>query len=33
MCVIADGSGPIGLGGVMGDEATSSTLATTDVFI
>ncbi len=24
MCVIADGSGPIGLGGVMGDEATGS---------
>jgi phenylalanyl-tRNA synthetase beta chain len=33
MCVIADGSGPIGLGGVMGDEATGSQLATTDVFI
>jgi phenylalanyl-tRNA synthetase beta chain len=33
MCVIADGSGPIGLGGVMGDEATGSRLATTDVFI
>jgi phenylalanyl-tRNA synthetase beta chain len=33
MCVIADGSGPVGLGGVMGGEATGSTLATTDVFI
>jgi phenylalanyl-tRNA synthetase beta chain len=33
MCVIADGSGAIGLGGVMGGEATGSTLATTDVFI
>jgi phenylalanyl-tRNA synthetase beta chain len=33
MCVIADGSGPIGLGGVMGDEATGSTEATTEVFI
>src|SRR5215472_4494627 len=33
MCVIADGSGPVGLGGVMGGEATGSTLATSDVFI
>ncbi len=33
MCVIADGSGPVGLGGVMGGEATGSTEATTDVFI
>jgi phenylalanyl-tRNA synthetase beta chain len=33
MCVIADGSGAIGLGGVMGGEATGSTLATTEVFI
>src|SRR5215469_7017519 len=33
MCVIADGSGPVGLGGVMGGEATGSTLETTDVFI
>jgi phenylalanyl-tRNA synthetase beta chain len=33
MCVIADGSGPIGLGGVMGDEATGSQVETTDVFI
>ena len=33
MCVIADGSGAVGLGGVMGGEATGSTLATTDVFI
>jgi phenylalanyl-tRNA synthetase beta chain len=33
MCVIADGSGPIGLGGVMGDEATGSRPETTDVFI
>ena len=33
MCVIADGSGPVGLGGVMGGEATGSTLATTEVFI
>ena len=32
-CVIADGSGPVGLGGVMGGEATGSTLETTDVFI
>jgi len=33
MCIIADGSGPVGLGGVMGGEATGSTLKTTDVFI
>jgi phenylalanyl-tRNA synthetase beta chain len=33
MCVIADGSGAIGLGGVMGGEATGSTLDTTEVFI
>jgi phenylalanyl-tRNA synthetase beta chain len=33
MCVIADGSGAIGLGGVMGGEATGSTEATTEVFI
>jgi phenylalanyl-tRNA synthetase beta chain len=33
VCVIADGSGAVGLGGVMGGEATGSTLATTDVFI
>ena len=33
MCVIADGSGAVGLGGVMGGEATGSTLATTEVFI
>jgi phenylalanyl-tRNA synthetase beta chain len=33
MCVIADGSGAIGLGGVMGGESTGSQLETTDVFI
>jgi phenylalanyl-tRNA synthetase beta chain len=33
MCVIADGSGAVGLGGVMGGESTGSTLATTEVFI
>ena len=33
MCVIADGAGPVGLGGVMGGEATGSTLETTEVFI
>jgi phenylalanyl-tRNA synthetase beta chain len=33
MCAIADGSGPIGLGGVMGGETTGSSLDTTDVFI
>src|SRR5580658_344301 len=33
ICVIADGSGAIGLGGVMGGESTGSTLSTTEVFI
>ena len=33
MCVIADASGPIGLGGVMGGESTGCSDATTDVFI
>jgi len=33
MCVIADGSGAIGLGGVMGGESTGSQLDTTEVFI
>ena len=33
MCVIADDSGPIGLGGVMGGEGTAVTTETTDVFI
>jgi len=33
ICVIADGSGAIGLGGVMGGESTKVTEATTDVFI
>jgi phenylalanyl-tRNA synthetase beta chain len=33
VCVIADGSGAIGLGGVMGGESTKVTEATTDVFI
>jgi phenylalanyl-tRNA synthetase beta chain len=33
ICVIADGSGAIGLGGVMGGESTGSTEATTDVFV
>ncbi len=33
MCVIADGSGAIGLGGVMGGDSTSSQDGTTDVFI
>ncbi len=33
MCVIADDSGPLGLGGVMGGEASGSTDATTNVFI
>ena len=33
MCVIADGSGAIGLGGVMGGQSTGSQLDTTDVFI
>jgi len=33
ICVIADGSGAIGLGGVMGGESTKATEATTDVFV
>ncbi len=33
MCVIADDSGPLGFGGVMGGEASGSTEATTNVFI
>jgi phenylalanyl-tRNA synthetase beta chain len=33
MCVIADGSGAIGLGGVMGGEDTGCSEATTEVFI
>ncbi|MEQ9504947.1 MAG: phenylalanine--tRNA ligase subunit beta [Hyphomonas sp.] len=33
MCVIADNSGVIGLGGVMGGVSTSVTAETTDVFI
>lgn len=33
MCVIADESGVIGLGGVMGGESTAVSEATTDVFI
>jgi len=33
MCVIADESGVLGLGGVMGGAATGSTEATTEVFI
>ena len=33
MCVIADGSGAIGLGGVMGGESTGSTPETTEVFV
>ena len=33
MCVIADGSGAIGLGGVMGGESTGCSEATTEVFI
>lgn len=33
MCVIADGSGPIGLGGVMGGTSTAVSDETTDVFI
>lgn len=33
MCVIADGSGVIGLGGVMGGESTAVSAETTDVFI
>jgi phenylalanyl-tRNA synthetase beta chain len=33
MCAIADGSGAIGLGGVMGGESTGCSAATTEVFI
>ncbi len=33
MCVIADDSGPLGLGGVMGGEDSGSTEATTNVLI
>jgi phenylalanyl-tRNA synthetase beta chain len=33
MCVIADGSGAIGLGGVMGGEGTKVSETTTDVFV
>jgi phenylalanyl-tRNA synthetase beta chain len=33
MCVIADASGAIGLGGVMGGTSTSCSDATTDVFV
>ncbi|MFC3076480.1 phenylalanine--tRNA ligase subunit beta [Phenylobacterium terrae] len=33
VCVIADASGPVGLGGVMGGEATGVSETTTDVFI
>ena len=33
MCVIADDSGPLGFGGVMGGETTGSTDATRNVFI
>ena len=33
MCVIADDSGPIGLGGVMGGQSTAVSAETTDVFI
>jgi phenylalanyl-tRNA synthetase beta chain len=33
ICVIADGSGPIGLGGVMGGTSTGCSETTTDVFI
>jgi phenylalanyl-tRNA synthetase beta chain len=33
MCVIADGSGAIGLGGVMGGASTGCSEATTDVFV
>ena len=33
MCVIADQSGPLGLGGIMGGEASGSTDSTTNVLI
>ena len=33
MCVIADESGPLGLGGIMGGTSTGCSEATTDVFI
>ena len=33
MCVIADDSGPLGFGGIMGGETTGSTDATRNVFI
>ena len=33
MCVIADDNGVLGLGGIMGGDASGSTDATTDVFI
>jgi len=33
VCVIADGSGAIGLGGVMGGESTKVTETTTEVFV
>ena len=33
VCVIADGSGAIGLGGVMGGESTGCSETTTDVFV
>ncbi|HEY8572926.1 phenylalanine--tRNA ligase subunit beta [Phenylobacterium sp.] len=33
MCVIADGSGAIGLGGVMGGESTGCSEETTEVFV
>ena len=33
MCVIADDSGPLGLGGIMGGETTGCSEETTDVFI
>jgi phenylalanyl-tRNA synthetase beta chain len=33
VCVIADGAGPVGLGGVMGGEGTGASEATTEVFL
>ncbi|MGB3026934.1 phenylalanine--tRNA ligase subunit beta [Paradevosia shaoguanensis] len=33
VCVIADSSGPLGIGGIMGGEATGSTEQTVNVFI